>query len=54
MPGLEITEVVIVHCYIVNNDYQYNSRVWYTFVPNRSFGQWLDIATINCIFFKNR
>ena len=54
MPGLEITEVVIVHCNIVNNDYQYNSRVWYTFVSSRSFGQWLDIATINCIFLKNR
>ena len=28
---LEITEVVIVHCNIVNNDYQQDSRVWYTF-----------------------
>ena len=54
MPSLEITEVVIVHCNIVNNDYQYNSRVWYTFVSNRSFGQLLDIATINRIYFKNR
>ena len=31
---LEITEVVLVHCNIVNNDYQQDSRVLYTFVPN--------------------
>ena len=34
---LEITEVVVVHCDIVNNDYQQNTRVLYTFVPNKSF-----------------
>ena len=32
VPHLEITEVVLVHCDIVNNDYQYDSRVFYTFV----------------------
>ena len=37
--NLEITEVVLVHCNIVNNNYQRNSRVLYTFVPNKSFGQ---------------
>ena len=37
--NLEITEVVLVHCNIVNNNYQQNSRVLYTFVPNKSFGQ---------------
>ena len=40
---LEITEVVLTHCNIVNNDYQQNSRVLYKFVPNNSFGQLLDI-----------
>ena len=39
VPHFEITEVVLVHCKIVNNDYQYDSRVLYTFVPNKSFGQ---------------
>ena len=34
IPHLEITEVVLVHCNIVNNDYQQDSRVLYTFVPN--------------------
>ena len=38
VPHLEITEVVLVHCNIVNNDYQQDSRVLYTFVPNKLFG----------------
>ena len=33
-PHLEITEVVLVHCNMVNNDYQQDSRALYTFVPN--------------------
>ena len=39
VPRLEITEVVLIHCIIVNNDYQHNSRVSYTVVPNKSSGQ---------------
>ena len=35
IPHLEITEVVLVQCNIVNNDYQQDSRVFYTFVPNK-------------------
>ena len=53
MPHLEITEVVLVHCNIVNNDYQQNSQILYTFVvPNYSFGSLLDIAPSNHIFLK--
>ena len=37
-PYLEIAEVILVHCNIVNKDYQQDSRVLYTFVPNKSFG----------------
>ena len=44
VPHLEITEVVLGHCNIVNIDYQQDSRVLYTFVPNKSFGQLLDIS----------
>ena len=44
LPYLEITEVVLIHCNIVNNDCQLNSRVLHTFVPNESFGQLLDIS----------
>ena len=36
---LKTTEVVLVHCNIVNNDYQQDSRILYTFVPNKSYGQ---------------
>ena len=38
VPHLEIREVVLVHCNIVNNDYQQHSRVLYTFVPSKPFG----------------
>ena len=52
VPHLEITEVVLVHCNMVNNDYQQDSRVRYTFVPNKSFGSLLDISPFNRIFLK--
>ena len=52
VPHLEITEVVLVHCNMVNNDYQYDSRVLYTFVSNKSFGSLLDISPSNHIFLK--
>ena len=31
---LEITEVIWIHCYFVNNNYQQNSKVMYLFIPN--------------------
>ena len=52
VPHLEITEVVLVHCDIVNKDYQQDSRVLYTFVPNKSFGSLLEISPKNHIFWK--
>ena len=51
-PYLEIAEVVLIHCNVVNNSYQQNSRVLNTFVPNKSFGQLLDISPENFIFSK--
>ena len=51
-PHLKITEVVLVHCNIVNNDYQYDSRVLYIFVPNKLFGNLLKIYPTNHIFIK--
>ena len=44
VPHLEITEVVLVHCNMVNNDYPQDSRVLYTFIPNKLFGSLLDIS----------
>ena len=49
---ISITELVLVHCDIVNNDYQQDSRVLYTFVPNKSFGSLLEISPTNPIFLK--
>ena len=51
-PHPEITEVVQVHCNIVINDYEQDSRVLYTFVPNKPFGSLLEISATNHIFLK--
>ena len=49
---LEINEVVLVYCNIVNNDYQLDSRVLLNFVLNKSFGQLLNISPQNFIFLR--
>ena len=43
VPNLETIEVILVHCNIANNNYQHDSRVFHTFVPNKYFRQLLDI-----------
>ena len=52
MPHLEINEVILVHCNIVSNGYQQDSRALYAFVPNKSFGQLLDISPKHFMFLK--
>ena len=52
VPHLETTVVLLVHCIIVNNNYQQESRVLYTFAPNKSFGELLDISPKNFMFLK--
>ena len=52
VPHLEITEVALVHCNIVNNDYQQDTRVFYMFVPNKPFGSLLEISPTKHIFLK--
>ena len=52
MPHLEINEVIVVHCNIANNDYQQDSRILYTFVPNKPFGTLIEISPPNHIFLK--
>ena len=44
VPKLESVEVVLVHCNLVNNNYQQASKVLLTFVPNKQFGQLINIA----------
>ena len=52
MPHLEIVELVLVHCSPVNNDYQQDSRILYTFVPDKTFGSLLEISPTNQVFLK--
>ena len=52
VPPLEITELVLLHCNLVNNDYQQDSRILYTFVPNKPFGILLEISPKNHVFLK--
>ena len=43
VPHLEVIELVLIHCNIVDNNYQQNSRILYTFVPKKPFGSLLEI-----------
>ena len=52
VPHLEITEVILIHCNIVSNDYQQDSRVLYTFVPNKTSGSLLEISPTNHIILR--
>ena len=52
VPNLEVVEVVLVHCNLVNIDYQQESRILYTFVPNKTFGSLLEISQKNHVFLK--
>ena len=59
VPKLESVEVVLVHCNLVKNDYQHTSKVLFSFVPNKQFGQLINISphsltmmnTVNTEFF---
>ena len=52
VPHLEVTEVVLVHYDIANNDYQQHSRALYMFFTNNPFGRLLEIYPTNNIFLK--
>ena len=51
VPHLEIVELVLIHCNLVNNNYHQTSRILYTFVPNKKFGSLLEISPVNHIIF---
>ena len=50
MSHLQITEILLVYCNIINNVYQQNPRALYMFVPNKPFGSLLEISLTNHIF----
>ena len=52
VPKLENVEVVLVHCNLVNNSYQQASRVLFTFVPTKQYGQLISISLKSLIFLK--
>ena len=52
IPRLENVEVVLVHCNLVNNSYQQHSRVLFTFVPTKQYGQLISISPHSVVFLK--
>ena len=52
IPRLENVEVVLVHCNLVNNSYQQHSRVLFTFVPNKQYGQLISISPHSLVFLE--
>ena len=52
VPKLESVELVLVHCNLLKNDYQHTSKVLFTFVPNKQFGQ-LIIVSLHSLIMIN-
>ena len=52
VPKLENVEVVLVRCNLVNNSYQQGSRVLFTFIPNKQYGQLISISPHSLVFLK--
>ena len=52
VPKLENAEVVLVHCNLVNNSYQQHSRILFTFVPTKRYGQLISISPHSLVFLK--
>ena len=50
---LKITEVLLLQCSIIDNYYQHDSRVLYSFIPSKLFGELLDISPKKFYIFKN-
>ena len=53
VPHLEVVKLVLVHCNLVNDDYQQDSRILYTFVPNKPFGSFYRNFANKPYLFKN-
>ena len=50
VPHLKVVELALVHCNLLNNDYQQDSRILYTSVPNKAFGSLLEISPTKYVF----
>ena len=51
-PKLESVDLVLMHCNLVNNDYQQDSKVSFTFAPNKGYGQLMTIYPESLIMLK--
>ena len=49
---VESVETVLVHCNLVNNNYQQTSKVLFTFVPNKQFGQLINKSPHSLVMLK--
>ena len=52
VPKLESVDLVLVHCNVVNNNYQQTSKVLFTFVPNKKYGQLITVSPETLIMLK--
>ena len=52
VPKIESVDLVLVHCNVVNNSYQQVSKVLFTFVPNKKYGQLITISPETLIMLK--
>ena len=51
-PTLESVDLVLVHCNLVNNTYQKASKVLFTFVPDKSYGQLITTSPHSLLMLK--
>ena len=52
VPKLESVDLVLLHCNVVNNSYQQASKVLFTFVPNKKYGQLITVSPHSLIMLK--
>ena len=52
VPSLEVDEVVLIQCILVDNQYQQKSEVLYNFTPNKSYAYLLNVEPSNLVFLK--
>ena len=54
VPSLEIVEVVLVQCNLVDNEYQQKSGVLYTYMPNESDAYIVQVEPRNLVFYNTK
>ena len=52
VPSLEVVEIVLVQCNLIDNQYQQKSEVLYTFASNKSYAYLLNVEPSNLVFLK--